>query len=467
MSELSAIILAAGKGTRMNTPLPKVVHPVAGRPMIERVMRAVKGVTKGEIRVVVGFGEELVRQIAEPMGGVCFKQERQLGTADAVRAAQPDSMTGDVLILNGDHPLLEAADIENFRRQFRETKAQLAVVTCELPDPGKFGRIVRQNGVVRAIVEFKDAGPDTQKIREVNTGIYLVKAKLLNEILPQITADNAQGEFYLTDLVSLAIDGGVTVEGIVANPRVALGVNNQAELASATKLAFKRKAKKLMETGVMMIDPSSVYIEDTVTIEPAALLYPNVFLRGETSIGAYSVIESGCMFTDAKIANNVHVKAGCYIDKSSVAANAEMGPYAHLRPGTEIGEECKVGNFVEMKKVKFAKGAKASHLTYLGDAEVGENTNIGCGVITCNYAADRKKYVTKIGKDVFVGSDSQFIAPVSVGDGAYIGSGSTITKDVPPGALAVSRAKQVIREDYVPRATPAPAKTSEKTSEKK
>lgn len=427
--------------------------------MIERVMRAVKDAGAGEIRVIVGFGEELVRQIAEPLGGVCYKQERQLGTADAVRAAQTESLKGDVLILNGDHPLLEAADIAGFRRQFRETKAQLAVVTCELPDPAKFGRIVRQNGKVRAIVEFKDAGPDTQKIKEVNTGIYLVKAKLLNEILPQITADNAQGEFYLTDLVSLAIDGGVPVEGILANRRVALGVNDQLELASATRLAFKRKARQLLASGVMMIDPSAVFIEDTVKIEPAALLYPNVFLRGETTIGGYSVIESGSMLTDAKIAGNVHIKAGCYIDKSSVDANAEVGPYAHLRPGTEIGEECKVGNFVEMKKVKFGKGAKASHLTYLGDAEVGENTNIGCGVITCNYAADRKKYVTKIGKDVFVGSDSQFIAPVTVGDGAYVGSGSTITKDVPPGALAVSRAKQIIREDYVPRATPAPAKT--------
>jgi len=430
--------------------------------MIERVMRAVKGASAREIRVVVGFGEELVRQIVEPLGGVCFKQERQLGTADAVRAAQPDSLDGDVLILNGDHPLLETADIENFKRQFRETKAQLAVVTCEMADPARFGRIVRQNGKLRAIVEYKDAGPDTLKIREVNTGIYLVKAKLLNQILPEIQADNAQGEFYLTDLISLAIDGGVTVEAILADQRVALGVNNQAELASATKLAFLRKAAKLMDSGVMMIDPSSVYIEDTVSIEPAALLYPNVFLRGETKIGAYSVVESGCMITDAAIADNVHIKAGCYIDRSTVAANVEMGPYAHLRPGTEIGEECKVGNFVEMKKVKFGRGAKASHLTYLGDAEIGENTNIGCGTITCNYAADRKKYVTKIGKDVFVGSDSQFVAPVTVGDGAYIGSGSTITKDVPAGALAVSRSKQVNRESYVPRAVAASDKKKEK-----
>jgi bifunctional UDP-N-acetylglucosamine pyrophosphorylase / glucosamine-1-phosphate N-acetyltransferase len=452
MSGFSAIILAAGKGTRMNSPLPKVVHPVAGRPMIERVMRAVKGAEAGEIRVVVGFGEELVRSIAEPLGGICFKQERQRGTADAVRSAQPDTLSGDVVILNGDHPLLETADIVGFRRMFKESKAGVAVVTCELEDPGSFGRVVRHGGKVQAIVEKKDAGPEALKIKEINTGIYVVKAKVLSELLPQIESNNKQGEFYLTDLISLAVEGGIPVEGLKADARVALGVNTQAELASATALAFKRKNEKLLEAGVMMLQPDSVFVEDTCEVEAAAFLYPNVFLRGETKIGAFSVVETGCVITDAKIANNVHIKAGCYIDRSSIAAGVEMGPYAHLRPGTEIGEDCKIGNFVEMKKVKFAKGAKASHLTYLGDAEIGENTNIGCGTITCNYAVDRKKYVTKIGKDVFVGSDTQFIAPVTIGDGAIIGSGSTITKDVPAGALAVSRAKQVVKENYVPRA---------------
>lgn len=445
----------------MNSPLPKVVHPVAGRPMIERVMRAVKGAEATEIRVVVGFGEELVRSIVEPLGGVCFKQERQLGTADAVRSAQPDSLSGDVVILNGDHPLLEVADIVGFRRLFKESKAGIAVVTCELENPGSFGRVIRHQGRVQAIVEKKDAGPEALKVREVNTGIYVVKAKVLHELLPQIESNNKQGEFYLTDLISLAVEGGILIEGIKADARVALGVNTQAELASATVLAFKRKAAKLMEAGVMMLQPDAVFIEDTCEVEPAAFIYPNVFLRGETKIGAYSVVETGCVITDAKIANNVHIKAGCYIDRSTIAANVEMGPYAHLRPGTEIGEECKIGNFVEMKKVKFAKGAKASHLTYLGDAEIGENTNIGCGTITCNYAVDRKKYVTKIGKDVFVGSDTQFIAPVTIGDGAIIGSGSTITKDVPPGSLAVSRAKQVVKENYTPRSpdtAPAPKK---------
>jgi bifunctional UDP-N-acetylglucosamine pyrophosphorylase/glucosamine-1-phosphate N-acetyltransferase len=213
----------------------------------------------------------------------------------------------------------------------------------------------------------------------------------------------------------------------------------------------------LMDMGVMMIQPKTAFIEDSVDVAPAAVIYPNVYLRGKTKIGSYACLESGTMIVDSVIGENVHVKSGCYIEESKIGNNVEMGPYAHIRPGTEIGEDCKVGNFVEMKKVKFGKGSKASHLTYLGDAEVGENTNIGCGTITCNYGADRKKHVTKIGNDVFVGSDTQFIAPITVGDGAYIGSGSTVTKDVPAGALAVARAKQVVIENYHPRGLNEPA----------
>jgi bifunctional UDP-N-acetylglucosamine pyrophosphorylase/glucosamine-1-phosphate N-acetyltransferase len=458
MSELSVIILAAGKGTRMNSPLPKVVHPVAGRPMIERVVSAAIAAKATDIRVVVGFGESLVKQIVEPLGAKCFKQDRQQGTADAVRSAQVENLEGDVLILNGDHPLLETADLEKFHKTFSASKAGLAVVTCELEDPGMFGRVVRHNGVVRAIVEAKDASHESKKIKEINTGIYVVKSEILIELLPRIRSHNAQNEFYLTDLISLAVEEGVPVEGIRADARVALGVNTQAELARATRMAFKRKAARLMESGAILLEPRSAFIEDGVEVAPAAVLYPNVHLRCISKICSYSWIESACVIVDSSIGENVHVKAGCYIEGSKVGANTEMGPYAHLRPGTDVGEDCKVGNFVEMKKVKFHKGAKASHLTYLGDAEVGENTNIGCGVITCNYAVDKKKYVTKIGKDVFVGSDSQFIAPITIGDGSFIGSGSTITKDVPPGSLAVTRAKQTIIENYVPRSKADPKK---------
>lgn len=435
----------------MNTPLPKVVHPVAGRPMIERVLRALKAAGPREVRVVVGFGEALVRQICEPLGAVCFKQEKQLGTADAVRSAQVDSLEGEVVILNGDHPLMEAGDITGFVKAFREAKADVAVVTCELEDPASFGRIVRHQGRLQAIVEMKDASHETRKIREVNTGIYVVKSNILASLLPEIKSHNAQGEFYLTDLIALAVEGGFRVEGLKADPRVALGVNTQVELASATRQAFARKAARLMESGVMFLQPEATFVEDGVEVEPAAILYPGVHLRGKTRIGALTVVEPGCMIVDSQVGAQSHLKSGCYLDQAVVGAQVDLGPYAHLRPGTEIGEKCKVGNFVEMKKVKFGAGAKAGHLTYLGDAEVGENTNIGCGTITCNYAVDHKKYKTIIGRDVFVGSDTQLVAPVKVGDGAILGSGSTITKDVPAGALAVTRAPMVIKENYKPR----------------
>lgn len=465
MSAFSAIILAAGKGTRMNSPLAKVVHPVAGRPMIERVIRAVKAAGAKEVRVVVGFGENLVRPIVEAEGGACYRQEKQLGTADAVRSAQIDKLSGDVVILNGDHPLMEAADIERFRREFKEAKADLAVVTCELKDPGNFGRIVRHQGRLHTIVEAKDASFETKKIKEINTGIYIARADVLKDLLPQVKSHNAQGEYYLTDIVNLAVEEGLQVEGIKADPRVALGVNTQAELAMATRKAFRRKAKRLMDEGVMMIDPSAVFVEDTVKIEPGTMLYPNVYLRGETKIGAMCVIETGCVISDSTMGSNCHIKAGCYIDKTVIASQVDMGPYAHMRPGTEIADEAHIGNFVEMKKTKFGKGAKAGHLTYLGDAEVGEGSNIGCGTITCNYAVDRKKYVTKIGKNVFVGSDSQFVAPVTIGDNSFIGSGSTITKDVPEGALALTRARQVVMENYQP-SSPMAKKSATDSSKK-
>jgi bifunctional UDP-N-acetylglucosamine pyrophosphorylase/glucosamine-1-phosphate N-acetyltransferase len=433
----------------MNTPLPKVVHPVAGQAMIERVLRAVKGAKADETRVVVGFGGDLVKGIVEPMGAVCFAQAQQRGTADAVRAAQPETLEGDIVILNGDHPLLETADIERFRSGFRDARAEVAVVTCRLETPGSFGRIVRLGDEVRAIVEAKDASAETLKINEVNTGIYVVSARALNQLLPKVTNKNAQGEFYLTDIISLAVESGIKVIGLNADARVALGVNTQAELASASRQAFARKAERLLESGVMMIQPDAVFVEDTCQVGPATMLYPGVFLKGTTTIGAACVIEPGCVVKDSRVGDHVHMKAGCYLDRALVGNDIPMGPYAHLRPDTEIGDGAHIGNFVEMKKVKFGKGSKANHLTYLGDAEVGENTNIGCGTITCNYAADRKKYVTKIGSGVFVGSDTQFIAPITIGDQAVIGSGSTITKDVPARALAVARGRQVTRENYV------------------
>lgn len=446
--KLTVIALAAGKGTRMKSPLPKVLHPVAGRPMIEKVIVAAKQAGASEVRVIVGHGQALVRQVVEPMGVTCYIQDEQLGTAHAVRCAKPETIEGDVVIMNGDVPLIEASDLKDFLRIFRDEKCDLAVVTAILKNPGELGRIVRHKGDLMAIVEAKDASAEALKINEINTGIFVVKASILAEYLPQIQNNNAKKEFYITDLISLCIQDKCKVQAIKSTPKVAVGVNNQQELAKATRLIFKRKALRLMEEGVLIIDPRTTYVEESVEIGAGTVLYPNVFLRGKTKVGSFSVIESNCFMSDAEVADSVQVRGGSYLESCRIHSKASVGPYARLRPETEIFEEAHVGNFVEMKKVKFGKKSKAGHLTYLGDAEIGEEVNIGCGTITCNYAADRQKYKTKIGNRVFVGSDTQFVAPITVGDDAVIGSGSTITKDVPARALGVARGKQFIKENY-------------------
>lgn len=454
-TDFSVIILAAGKGTRMKSPLPKVLHPVAGTPIIKKVIDAVKGAGAAEVRVVVGYGEALVRKVVEPMGVTCYPQQNQWGTADAVKSADPASLKGNVVILNGDHPLLETSDIESILREFAETRSSLAVVSAIVKEPESLGRIVRHKGELRAIVEASDASAETLKIREVNTGIYVAEADILADYLPKIQNHNAKGEYYLTDIISICQEAAEKVTAIVARPSVGYGVNTQKELARATRLLFARKRHRLMDEGVLMIDPKTTYIEDEVEVGPGTVLYPSVYLRGRTKIGAYCVLEPGCYLAHTKIADGVHVKAYSYFENSTIGAKASLGPFARLRPETEIGPEAHVGNFVEMKKVKFGARSKAGHLTYLGDATVGEDVNVGCGTITCNYAVDRQKYRTVIGDRVFVGSDTQFVAPVEIGADAVIASGSTITKDVPAKALAVARGQQVVKENWQPKKKPA------------
>ncbi|MES2963993.1 MAG: bifunctional UDP-N-acetylglucosamine diphosphorylase/glucosamine-1-phosphate N-acetyltransferase GlmU [Bdellovibrionota bacterium] len=449
---LSVIILAAGKGTRMKSPLPKVLHPAAGTPIIKKVIDAVKGAGATEIRVVVGHGEALVRKVVEPMGVVCYPQQNQWGTADAVKAADPGTLKGDVLILAGDHPLIEPSDIEFILKEFKERGCDLAVVSTVVKNPGKFGRIVRHKGELRAIVEAADAGADALKINEINTGIYVMTVDTLNDYLPRIQNHNSKKEYYLTDIVSITQEVGDKVDAIKVRQSVGFGVNTQEELARATRKLFQRKNLALMEEGVLMIDPKTTYVEDEVTVGPGSVLYPGVYLRGRTKIGAYCMIEPGCYLAHTLLEDGVHVKAYSYFENTVVRAKATLGPFTRLRPETEIGPEAHVGNFVEMKKVKFGARSKAGHLSYLGDATVGEDVNIGCGTITCNYAADKQKYRTVIGDRVFVGSDTQFIAPIEIGADSFIGSGSTITKDVPAKALAVARGKQIIKENWTPKA---------------
>lgn len=448
---LSVIVLAAGKGTRMKSPLPKVLHPVVGLPMVMRVLNVAKSVGAKELRVVVGYGESLVRRVIEPLGATAYPQKEQKGTADAVLSADPASLNGLVIIMNGDNPLVEAKDLKSVIENFHEMKADLAVVTAVMKNPGSLGRIVRQKGDLKAIVEAGDAGVETLKIREVNSGMYVAKAEVLARLLPMVKPNNSKGEFYLTDIISLGLEEGLNVVAIQARPQVAFGVNTQAELAKASKVVFNRNRNRLLENGVVMVDPSAVYVEDDVEVGSGSVVYPNVFLRGNTKIGSYCVLEPGVHVISSTVGDSTHIKAGCYFENAVVGEKVQIGPYARLRPESQVGREAQIGNFVELKKTTFGARSKAAHLTYLGDAVVGEDVNIGCGTITCNYAADKKKYQTTIGNGVFVGSDVQFVAPVKIGDGATIASGSTITEDVPEKSLAIARGRQVNKPGWTPK----------------
>lgn len=459
--KLTALVLAAGQGTRMKSPLPKVLHPVAGRPMIDRVLRAVKQAGAGEIRLVVGHGQALVRAVVGSLGVICFEQKEQQGTAHAVRAGQIETIEGNVLILNGDHPLLEGRDLQEFVKIFHDEKLDLALVTATVKNPGELGRVVRHRGDLKAIVEVKDASADTLKIHEVNTGIYLIKAEVLKELLPKIKNHNLKKEYYLTDLLSLALEEGYKVQALTGKPHVAVGVNTQAELARATRFIFAKKIKELMDEGVMVLDPKCTYVEDSVTVGAGSVIYPQSFLRGNTKIGSYSVIEPHVFISECTIGDSVQIRAGSYLEKSKVHNKCVVGPYARLRPESEISEEVQIGNFVELKNARLGKKSKAAHLAYIGDAEIGEDCNIGCGTIFVNYLPNKEKHRTKVGNRVFVGSDVQMIAPLEIGDDAVLGAGSVITKDVPARALAVTRAKQVIKEDYRPRETEEATDTSE------
>lgn len=453
---LTAIVLAAGKGTRMKSPLPKVLHPVAGLPMIMRVMTAARDAGCRELRIVVGHGEALVRKVVEPLGGLCFQQKEQRGTADAVRAADVESIEGLVLVLCGDAPLVTGDDLKALVQEFKDRRLDVAVITSRLKRPASLGRIVRQplgsvDGPLRAIVEASDASAETLRVREVNSGAYILKAETLRELLPRIDNKNSKGEFYFTEIITLAIEAGHKVDALRTRPAVAFGVNSQAELASASRVVFNRNRQRLMAEGVVMLDPSTVYAEDEVQIGSGSVVYPNVMLRGRTRIGAYCVLEPGTHILSSTLGDGVHVKSGCYIDHAQLENRVSIGPYAHLRPDTILREEAHVGNFVEMKKTDFGARSKAGHLTYLGDATVGQDVNIGCGTITCNYAPDRKKYRTVIGDGSFVGSDVQFVAPISIGKDATIASGSTITEDVPERALAIARGRQVNKPEWSPK----------------
>jgi bifunctional UDP-N-acetylglucosamine pyrophosphorylase / glucosamine-1-phosphate N-acetyltransferase len=451
---LAAIVLAAGKGTRMKSQQAKVLHPLCGRPLAYYPVRRALEIGASPVVVVVGHQAEAVEAALAaslPEAPVRFEVQReQLGTAHAVRAAR-DALRGRegaVLILSGDTPLLTAETLE--RVVAARGHAPLSLATMQLADPAGYGRIVRDAEDRPArVVEEKDATDAERRIEEVNAGLYCAEAGFLWDALERVGSSNAQREFYLTDLVAMAARAG-GVAAVEVPPEEASGVNDREELALAGRVLTYRIASALMQSGVTIEDPDRFDCDEGVKVGPDTVIEPNVRLRGATRIGSGCVVGQGTILTDAVLSDGVTIRPYTVVDASTVAARAILGPFSRLRPGSEIGEEAHVGNFVETKKTRLGKGAKANHLTYLGDADVGAGTNVGAGTITCNYDGE-KKHPTTIGEGAFIGSDSILVAPIRIGDGAYVAAGSTLTDSVPAGALALGRAKQVTKEGWVAR----------------
>jgi bifunctional UDP-N-acetylglucosamine pyrophosphorylase / glucosamine-1-phosphate N-acetyltransferase len=452
MSDIHVVILAAGKGTRMRSSLPKVLHRAAGRSLIEHVMRAADAVAPATTVVVVGHQAADVKASLTPRPGLRFAiQEPQLGTGHALLQAQRElaGATGTLLLLSGDVPLLRAQTLTEVVRTHRERAAAATVLTAHVDRPDGYGRIVRREGRIAAIVEHKDASPDERRIAEINSGIYAFDLGPLFEALAEIGSSNAQGEYYLPDLVRIYRSRGLTVETVtVEDSREILGVNSRRELADVALMINNQRNEVLMESGVTLVDPATVYVGPEVTVGRDTIIHPGVQLEGRTRIGSSCEIHSGVRIIDSTLEDGVVVNNFCLIIESSVARGARVGPFAHIRPQSAIGEDAHVGNFVELKKTSLGRGSKANHLTYLGDATIGERVNVGAGTITCNYDGTAK-HPTIIEDGAFIGSDSQLVAPVRVGKGAYVAAGSSITEDVPAGSLAIARGKQVNKEGWV------------------
>lgn len=450
---LAAIVLAAGKGTRMKTQRAKVLHAVCGRPMVYYPVKRALEAGASPVVVVVGHqGDEVEKALraALPDAPLRFaRQEQQLGTAHAVMSARKAlaGHRGAVVILSGDTPLLTAQTLRAVVSA-RTAPGSLAFATMDLENPRGYGRVVHAPGKGPAlIVEEKDATPEERKIREVNAGLYVTDSDFLWGTLGRVDAKNAQREFYLTDLVALAADGPGAVS-VRVSPVEASGVNDQEELSLAIRALTRRTAQALMAGGVTIEDPERFDVDEGVTVGPDTVIEPGVRLRGATRIGAGCVIGQGTVIVDSVVDDGVEVRPYCHFQEARVRRASIVGPFSRLRPGSELGEGAHVGNFVELKKTRLGKGSKANHLAYLGDATIGAGVNVGCGTITCNYDGE-KKHPTTIGDGVFVGSDSILVAPIRIGKGSYVAAGSTLTEDVPSGALALGRARQVTKKGWV------------------
>ncbi|MCP5141127.1 MAG: bifunctional UDP-N-acetylglucosamine diphosphorylase/glucosamine-1-phosphate N-acetyltransferase GlmU [Gammaproteobacteria bacterium] len=442
---LSVVILAAGKGTRMRSALPKVLHELAGKPLVEHVIDAARVLGAADVHVVFGHGGELVKQRLAHCQVEWVLQEPQHGTGHAVAQALPGIPDDHrVLVLYGDVPLISTGDIAPM-----VNADDVGVLTVELADPGAYGRIVRDElGRVRAIVEFKDANSAQRAIREINTGIIAANAKELKDWVGRLRNDNAQAEYYLTDVIAMAVADGREVNAYpAASEYDVAGINDRVQLADLERAYQRRFANALMTAGVTIRDPSRIDVRGTLTCGQDCEIDINTMFEGRVVIGDNVRIGPNNVIRNAVIGDGVEIRANCVLEDCEIGAGAIIGPFARLRPETVLADHVHIGNFVEIKKSTIASGSKVNHLTYIGDTTMGSRVNIGAGTITCNYDG-ANKHRTIIGDDVFVGSDTQLVAPVTIGDGTTIGAGSTIVRDTPQNKLTLSRAKQVTIDNW-------------------
>jgi len=446
----------------MKSSLPKVLHSIAGRPMIERVLEAANSLSPSTITLIVGHRSDVVREKLGKNQNIAFVlQEPQLGTAHALQQAEPvlAGRAGSVILLSGDVPLLSPNTLKRLLEMHRGSGAAATVVTATVDRPYGYGRIVRSRGRITRIVEERDASPTQRQIKEINSGIYAFDLAPLFDALRSIASQNAQGEFYLTDLIAIYRRRKLPVETLlVDNAQEIRGINSRSELAEVSRLVRQKKNEELMAAGVTFIDPATTYVDPEAEIAADTVLHPGVVIEGRTRIGAACEIQAYVRISDSEIGDRVTINSFCLISGAQVANGAALGPFAHLRPGTVVGEKAKIGNFVELKNTNLGPRSKANHLSYLGDATVGADVNVGAGTITCNYDGVNK-HRTVIEDGAFIGSDSQLVAPVTVGKGAYVGAGSSIVEDVPAGALGIARGRQNNVEGWVERRKGSPDKT--------
>lgn len=449
MSKRYAVILAAGQGTRMKSKLYKVLHPVCGKPMVQHVVDQVTYLQMDQIVTIIGHGAELVKSQLGEQSSYAL-QDEQLGTAHAVMQARAslEDKEGVTLVVCGDTPLIKAETMEALLKQHEETKAKATVLTALADDPTGYGRMIRnENGLVEKIVEHKDASEEERQVKEINTGTYCFDNKALFDALKNVSNENVQGEYYLPDVVEILKKAGEKVIAYQTDDfEETLGVNDRVALSKAESILKKRINEYHMRNGVTIIDPDHTYIESDVEIGQDTIIQPGTILSGNTRISSNCNIGPNSEVRNCVIGEGTVIRQSVAHD-SSIGAHVNIGPFAHIRPQSQILDEVKIGNFVEIKKAVFGKGSKASHLSYIGDAEVGSDVNIGCGSITVNYDG-KNKYLTKIEDDVFIGCNSNLVAPVTIGQGAYVAAGSTVTQDVPGNALAIARARQINKEEY-------------------